>query len=147
MVINATTSQARIEAAGTHEQIIEALRECGLTAIAVRLTDLKILDHDDPEEEPMDLESLRGAAALLVEHPEWPKPGIGVGPDGLVGIEWGIAPTGLVAMLFNPSGLISFAASSGPRASGPDRSSVSGTGGADDAVAALASFTGRLRTR
>ena len=147
MVINAATSQARIEAAGTHEQIIEALRECGLTAVGVRLADLKSLDHDDPEEEPMDLESLRGAAALLVEHPEWPKPGIGVGPDGLVGIEWDIAPTGLLAMLFKPSGLISFAATSGPRASGPDRPSVSGTGAADDALAALASFTGHLRTR
>ena len=147
MVSNATTSHARIEAADTHERIIEALRECGLTAIAVRLAYLKSPDHDDPEEQPMDLESLRGAASLLVEHPEWPKPGIGVGPDGLVGIEWDIDPTGLLAMLFQPSGLISFAATSGPRALGPDRPSVSGTGAADDAVAALASFTGHLRTR
>ncbi len=147
MVINATSSQARIEAADTHEQIIEALRESGLTAIAVRLAYLKSLDYDDPEEQPMDLESLRGAASLLVEHPEWPKPGIGLGLDGLVGIEWDIAPTGLLAMLFKPSGLISFAATSGPRALGPDRPSVSGAGAADDAVAALASFTGHLRTR
>ena len=147
MVISAATSQARIEAAETHEQIIEALRECGLTAIAVRLAYLKSLDYDDPEEESMDLESLRGASSLLVEHPEWPKPGIGVGPDGLVGIEWDVAPTGLLAMLFKPSGLISFAATSGPRALGPDRPSVSGTGAADDAVAALASFTRHLRTR
>ena len=92
MVSNATTSHARIEAADTHERIIEALRECGLTAIAVRLAYLKSLDHDDLEEEPMDLESLRGVASLLVEHPEWPKPGIGVGADGLVGIEWDIRP-------------------------------------------------------
>ncbi len=147
MVINAATSQARIEAAETHEQIIDALRECGLTAIAVRLAYLKSLDYDDPEEQSMDLESLRGASSLLVEHPEWPKPGIGVGPDGLVGIEWDVAPTGLLAMLFKPSGLISFAATSGPRALGPDRPSVSGTGAADDAVAALASFTRHLRTR
>ena len=147
MVLNDATSQAQIEAADTHEQIIEALRECGLTAIAVRVAYLKTLDHDDLEEEPMDLESLRGAASLLVEHPEWPKPGIGVGPDGLVGIEWDMALTGLLAMLFKPSGLISFAATSGPKALGPDRPSVSGIGAADDAVAALASFTGHLRTR
>ena len=141
MVINATTSQARIEAADTHEQIIEALRECGLAALGERLQYLRNLGAHDSAEPPMEIESLRALARFLIGGRQLPDPGIGVTPDGLLMANWRVPPEGLMALEFRPDSLIRFAAISASAKHAADRTSINGELPIDEALAALSPFT------
>ena len=108
------------------ELIIEELRKSGLSAVADRLSWLRQLAADDPDERPMDADSLRRLAAFLVSERRLPHPQIGVSPDGLVQAEWRLPGTagdaeggGILALEFLRSGLIQFAGlSAGLRVSG-----------------------------
>ena len=141
MVINAATSQAHIEAADTHEQIIEALREGGLTAIAERLQYLRNLGAHDSAEPPMEIESLRALARFLIGGRQLPDPGIGVTPDGLLMASWRVPPEGLMAIEFRPDSLIRFAAISASAKHAADRTSINGELPIDEALAVLSPFT------
>ena len=141
MVINAATSQARIEAAETHEQIIDALRECGLTAVGERLQYLRNLGAHDSTEPPMEIESLGALARFLIGGRQLPDPGIGVTPDGLLMANWRVPPEGLIALEFRADGLIRFAAVSASAKHAADRTSINGELPIDEALAALSPFT------
>lgn len=124
----------------THEAIIAVLRWWGRGAIADRLVYLQGLTRHDPDEPPMVLGSLRAMAHLLMSERQLPDPQIGVTPDGLVQVEWRVLTSGILAMEFLPSGLIRFAAVSGPARSGVDRRTVNGTLRKDEALAAIQPF-------
>lgn len=146
MVTQEIDPRGRIAAATTPDEVIEALRAFGLVEVAERLAYLRSLEDDLAEdEEPMQMESLRALALLLIEHPELPKPGIGVCDDGWVQIEWNIVPEGLLAMVFRPPGLVDFAVAGGLPDPMSDRASGSGT--RDEALAALAPFLDHLAPR
>ena len=148
MVTREIDHHSQIADAATADEIIEALDACGLTKIVERLRYLHSLDDDLVNgEQPMNLESLRALAVLLVERPELPKPGIGVSDDGMLQIEWDIAPEGMVVMIFMPGGAINFAAASGPVELGRARPEVHGSAAYRDALAALTPFMTHLRTR
>ena len=106
--------------------IIEELRKSGLNAVADRLSWLQQLAADDPDERPMDVDSLRELAAFLVSERRLPHPQIGVSPDGLAQAEWRLPGAagdpeggGILALEFLRSGLIRFAGmSAGLRVSG-----------------------------
>ena len=94
-VRNLSRWQPQIENASTPEEIIDILRRFNLDATADRLTDLRTLVEDDPEESPMELESLRSLATFLmseIRERQLPEPEIGVTPDGLVEIAWSLPP-------------------------------------------------------
>ena len=98
------------------EMIIEELRKSGLIAVADRLCCLQQLAVDDPDERPMDVDSLRELAAFLLSERRLPHPQIGVSPDGLAQAEWRLPGTagdlkggGILALEFLHSGLIRFA--------------------------------------
>ena len=65
------------------------------------------------------------ALFLMGEH-QLPDPQIGVNPDGLMQIEWSIPTNGMLAMEFLTSGLIRFAAISGPAQADAERLKVNG---------------------
>ena len=76
------------------------------SAVAERVSYLLSLDGDDPDEAPIDIESLHSFAELLRRNQKLPDPRIGVKPDGLMQIEWFLNPDGILAMTFLHDGLI-----------------------------------------
>lgn len=133
-----------IEAANTHEEIIDALRLFELDAIADRLLYLQQLVEDDPDEPSIEIESLRVLAHFLMSERQLPEPQIGVTPDGFIQIEWPVVTNGILAMEFLPSGLIRFAAISSPTQPGVERLRVNGTLPKDEALAAVQPFSSQL---
>ena len=102
------------------EQIFDILRKRGLSAVAERLSYLHGLT-DNPDEPPMNVDSVRELAAFLLSERWLPHPQIGVNPDGLVQAEWRLsgAPEdqgvgGILVLEFLRSGLIRFAGLSVP---------------------------------
>ena len=146
--INSTHRPAwrpQITNASTHEEIIAVLRMFGLDPIADRLGYLRSLIDDDPDEPPVEIESLRAMALFIMSERQLLDPRIGVTPDGLIQIEWRIPSNGILAMDFLPSGLIRFAAISSTEAHEGDRLRVNGTLPKDDAMEAVHPFTARIR--
>ena len=131
----------QITAASTHEEVIAVLRMFGLDSIADRLGYLRSLVYDDPDEPPIDLESLRAMALFIMSERQLPLPRIAVSPDGMIQIEWRPEDSGIIAMNFLPSGLIRFAAISSTDACEGDRLRVSGTLPKDAAMEAVQPFT------
>ena len=129
-----------IEAANTHEEIIDGLRLFELDAIADRLLYLQQLVEDDPDEPSIEIESLRVLAHFLMSERQLPEPQIGVTPDGFIQIEWPVATNGILAMEFLISGLIRFAAISSRGEPGIDRLRVRGTMPMDATLKAVSPF-------
>ncbi len=130
----------RIGAALRHDEIIDALMALGPRSIAKRLRYLHDLAEDDDEEPAMVLASLRKLALFLASEECLVAPEIGLSPDGLLQVQWGLEGGGLSAMKFLPDDLIQFAAVSG-RAPGEGRHRrVHGLLPKDEALAAVRRF-------
>ena len=134
----------QIEAAATRVEIVAVLRLFGLDAIANRLGYLRSLADEDPDEKPMEIESMRWMALFLMGQRQLPDPQIGITPDGLAHIEWRFSSNGILAMQFLASGSIRFAAVSAPAETGGERLNVSGTLPKNEALAAVEPFARRL---
>ena len=132
--------RSEIQSASKREEIIAVFRLFGLNAIADRLGYLRSLSNDDPDEPPVEIESLRAMAFFLMSERQLPDPQIGVSSDGLAQIEWQLPAGGILAMVFLSSGLIRFAAVSAPAQPGVERPSVNGTLPKDGALAAVQPF-------
>ena len=132
--------------AATCEEIVAAIRYGGWNAIADRLTYLRSLVLDDPDEIPIQIESLRNLALFIAnrQQQQLPEPQIGINPDGFACTEWRIANHGILAMDFLPSGQIRFAAILKPPESGNARWSVNGVLPLDHMMDAIHVFTDRL---
>ena len=121
------------------------LRLNGLGAIADRLNYLHGLAVDDPDEQAIEVESMRELALFLMSERRLPDPQIGISPAGFVQAEWQVGEKGILAMEFLPcDGLIRFAAISAPAQRGVQRISVHGTLPKDHALSAVKVFTSRL---
>ena len=148
MSVTSRVWQPQVENASTPEEIIDILRRFNLDAIADRLTDLRTLVEDDPEESPMKLESLRSLATFLmseIRERQLPEPEIGVTPDGLVEIAWSLPPhNGILAMDFLLSGQIQYTAISAPAQHGVERKTASGTSPKDEIMKDVQSFISLL---
>ena len=133
-----------IDPQGAHEAIIAVLRRWGRWNLADRLIYLRGLAREDPEESPIDLESLRAMAHLLISERRLPDPRTSVTSDGFVQIEWRFPTNGILAMVFLPSDLIRFAAVSVPASKGIEQLTVNGTLPRDQALEAVRQFTSYL---
>ena len=131
--------------AATRAEIIAVLRLFGLDTVASRLVYLCSLADDDPDEPHIEIESLRAMALFIMSERNLLDPRIGVTPDGLIQIEWRVPDTGVLAMVFLPSGLIRFAAISGPHQPETDRWSVNGTLPKEGTLSAVEPFTVGIR--
>lgn len=94
--------------ADSKEGLIALVGRFGLDSTAERLAYLDKLAEDDPEEEYMELESLRRFAVFVLGR-HLPAPKIGISPGGLVHAAWW-ASDGILSMDFLPSGQVRFAA-------------------------------------
>ena len=129
-------------------EVIAILRIFGLDTIADRLGYLHRIALDDPDEEPMALESLKELALFLMSERQLPDPRISMSPEGFAQIEWRVAESGILAMEFLPEdGLIRFAAVSAPAKRGIQRMRVHGTLPKDDALNAVEVFTSGILTQ
>ena len=122
--------------------ILDPLRSHGLDDVVVRLVQLRILLDEDPDEPDIAIESLRSSADFFLQETYLTVPEIGAGPEGFVEAEWRIPSgeegsatpnepywgrgDGILAMKFLPTGLIRFAATSGPVGRGKERLRTSG---------------------
>ena len=124
-----------------HAEIIAVLRMFGLDKVADRLGYLYSLTNDDPHEPSIEIESLRAMALFLMGERQLPDPQIGVNPDGLIQIEWGLPANGILAMEFLPCRLIRFAAITTATQPGVEPISVNGTLPKEATLQAIQSFT------
>ena len=123
-------------------EIVDALKSHGLNEVANRLVQLKEMIAEDPDEPDLAIDSLRSFAEFIMEETHLPIPEIGAGPEGFVEAEWRIPHSGerkaasdesywgrgdgILAMKFLPTGLVRFAATSGPAGQGKERLRTSG---------------------
>ena len=101
-----TTTERSSTADPRAVEIIRELEARGRQEAAERVAYLLGLDGDDPDEQPLNVESLQWFAELLKRCDELPDPRIGVKPDGLIQIEWLLNPDGIVALTFRSDGMI-----------------------------------------
>ena len=137
-----------IAEATKQEEIVAILRLFGLDAIADRLGYLQRTIADDPDEQPLTFESLRGLALFLMSERQLPYPQIAISPEGNAQIEWRVGEYGILAMEFLPvDGLIRFAAISAPAKLEVQRNKVYGTLPKEDALNAVKAFTSEISTQ
>ena len=143
--------RVELDRAASAPAIVAILRAQARQTVADRIDYLHALARDDPEEQPIALESLRSLARSLLRHRDLPDPEVGVSPNGLAQVEWTLpdvsanqAGNGLLAMEFLTSPRIRFAALSAPYRAGVDRLTLHGTLGADETFDAVRAFTAEL---
>ena len=141
---HSSSVHATIVGATTHEEIITALRFSGFEAVAERLCHLQKFAEDDPDEQPVVMESARQMALFLMHERQLRNPQIGVNPDGLAQVEWRVAERGILAMEFLPSGQVRFAAISGPVQPGVEPRRASGTLPRSETLHAVRWFAARV---
>ena len=133
----ALIERERVPKTGAAERAADALRSAGMVSVANRIAHLSRAAAEDPEDDPIDPDSLRRLTRFLIEERQLPRPRIGVSPGGIMQIEWRIAGGGILAMEFPPDGRIGFAGVSG-------NERVSGTLGKDAAMQAVKPFMDKL---
>ncbi len=128
----------------TEQDIVTALRLCGLADIADRMIELQEIIADDPSEDPIELESFRRMAMFFLSERHLPPPHIGINPGGSMLAQWRIPGGGIIAIDYLSSGLIRYAAISGPPTVGNQRLRANGTMSKYDALVALKPFFSEL---
>jgi len=143
--------RSELERAATESAIVVILRSQGRQTVADRIDYLHGLASEDPEEQPIALESLRRMALFLLRHRDLPDPEVGASPNGFAQVEWILpdvspdqAGNGLLAMEFMSSPLVRFAALSAPFSPGVDRLTVHGSLPAEETFDAVRTFTAGL---
>ena len=143
--------RSELNEASTAHAIVAVLRLHGRERVADRIHYLQELAREDPEEEPMALDSLWHMASFLLEQGQLPDPEVGVSPNALVQVEWTLPDTsdsqagnGLLAMEFLCGGTIRFAALSSPYRQGTDRLTAHGTLPTAETMDAVRTFTARI---
>ena len=108
-------------------EMTDALRKAGLDQSADRLGYLRRLAEEDPDEEPIAIESLLQLTAFLIDERELGEPQIGVSPGGVALAQWRVMGAGVLALEFLGSEKIRFAGTSGPGGQNGESLRVSGT--------------------
>ncbi len=134
----------QITVATKQEEVFAVLRLFNLDGTADRLVYLQRLALDDPDEQPMLLDSMRELVLFLMSERQLPDPQIGISPDGNAQVEWKVGESGLLAMEFLPTSLIRFAAISASAHHSTRRKSVSGTLEKTEALRAVEVFTSQI---
>ena len=142
----AVDCRAALEAVQIREEIVAVVRRFGLEHVADRLDYLIELEAEAPDEEPMDIGSLRSAMKFLLRDPRMPRPGIGVGPDGMVGFDWRLQPTGIIALSFDSADSVNYAAIVPVPSGGEEHQRLSGASQRADAFDKIVPFLSQVDT-
>ncbi len=142
------------------KEIVDTLKSHGLNEVASRLVQLREMIAEDPDESDLVTESMRSFAEFILQETHLPVPEIGAGPEGFVEAEWRIPSSGerkaasdesywgrgdgILAMKFLPTGLVRFAATSGPTGQGKERLRTSGNLPRSSILSAIQPFISRL---
>ena len=84
--------------------------------LAERIATLIRYRDDDPDEDPIDVDSLHSAILFLLEHTDLRKSHIGLTSEGHVSLGWRLRPDGLLALLFLSDGQVIYSGGVGPGA-------------------------------
>lgn len=133
-----------LDMASTAREIIDLLLELGRSSVANRLAYLEGLHDDDPDEPPIEFESLRTLASFMLSEGQFPDPEIGLTPRGLAVGQWRTLPDGILAMEFLPNDWIRFAGISCAVQPFSQRRRISGELEKHKAIDAVRDFTGLL---
>ena len=120
----------RIAEAGTIDEIITVLAECGneLAAVASRLSELERFVAEDDDESPMRLDSARAMTIFLIlSQGQFGRPRIAVDPAGLLLVEYGVAESGILAVEFLSADFVRYAAVSAAATADGTRLRINGT--------------------
>lgn len=142
------------------KEIVDMLKSHDLNEVASRLVQLREIIAEDPDETDLVIESMRSFAEFILQETHLPVPEIGAGPEGYVEAEWRIPSSGgrkaasdesywgrgdgILAMKFLPTGLVRFAATSGPAGQGKERLRTSGILPRNSILPAVQTFISRL---
>ena len=157
---SARTDRGPFETIEEENDTSDALRLHGLNQLAARLTHLSAMIANDPDEPELVIESLRSFAAFFMQEKCLPVPEIGADPQGFLEAEWRIPASegsipasgdphwgcgdGILAMKFLSTGLVQFAATSGPARQGKERLRTGGILPKMDIMSAVQPFVSRL---
>ena len=141
-------------------EVVDALRSHGLDEVAARLAHVGAMLSDDLDGPDLVIESLRSFADFFMQQHRLPVPEIGVGPQGYLEAEWRLPANGgamvasderywgrgdgILAMKFLPTGLVQFAATSGPAGQGKERLTTRGILPENRVMSAVQTFVSRL---
>ena len=135
-----------LQSAGTVTAVVAALRRRSLDRIADRIEDLAAPDHDERDQPEIDLDSLKRAAVVLLEHPQWGEPEITLRDDRYLHLAWALQDDGRVAISFLPKGHVRFSALSAPVTT-PGFLNIGGRHLQQPAIDSLRWFTARIVSR
>ena len=121
-----TAARSAARLSGRADQFAHAaiLGQLGLTAIAKRVKEIADLNREDPEDEPLDIDSLKSCAGFLAAAPDLQEPRIGVNPDGSLVADWRSPHQGMLALMFVPDRSIRISDSPGTRNIAPGRQEI-----------------------
>ncbi len=136
-----------LAAAATRAAIIEVVRRFEHEAIADRLDYLIGLEADEPDEAPMDIDSLRSMAEFVLSEGELYDPDIGVGPDGVVGLSWRLPPDGMAYLRFKDSNVVRYAVIAPTVNDGAERAHAAGTVATAEVMGAISPYVPQALTQ
>ena len=144
LIIQSSAEGEQTDMVMASREIIELLRELGRGSVADRLVYLEGLHDDDPDEPPIDFESLRTLASFFLSEQQMPDPEIGLSPRGLAMAQWRILPDGILTVEFLSDDWIRFAGISRAEQRFSQRRRIQGELEKDKAISVVRDFADHL---
>ena len=146
-MLDAQTGLNAIRSAASREEITDVVRRCGFSEIADRLDYLIELEAEEPDEEPMQIDSLRSVAEFVLGERDVYDPDIGVGADGVIGLSWRLSPNGMVYLRFREAGAARVALIAPTPNDGDDPAHISGAVSLSDVMTTIAPYVPQTLAR
>ena len=135
--------------------LMSALEIYGCAAAAAKIQEFLAIREEDPDEPPINRESLLSLVQFLIQEPQLLPPVVSSDLDGLMEIEWHLLDNGdpntpwgrgngVVSLKFLNSGNIQYVALSGPRRRGQDRLRVHGEATKCEMLAEVGEFAHKI---
>jgi len=128
---------SRLDELSSIDEILDTAATLGLQHDVNRIRDFIALGDEDPDQQPLSIESLKHAIKFKLTSSALPDSEIGIGGNGFADLDWRLSPEGMIALVFNPSGTVDFALTI-PHSAGAERSVASGTLENVDAIRCIA---------
>ncbi len=146
---------ANIFAAESEAALTAYLRDRGKGPVADRIDKFLDILAQEPDEAPIDFDSLRSLVSFVLMSPTLRPPIVGSDPEGLMELEWHLADNGnadsfwgrgkgVVSLKFLTSGLVQYVALSGPHQKGVERLQTQGVSTKEYMLRSLGEFTSKI---
>ena len=135
-----------LQTADTVTAVVVALRRRYLTRTADRIEELVEVNRAEPGQPEIDLDTLKRAVTVMLEHPDWGEPEITLRGDQYPHLAWTLKEDGQVAISFMPDGLVALSALSAPTTV-PKYLNIGGRHEQEAGIKSLSWFTDRIVPR